>query len=174
MGGDEVSLQREGAKTTNCKENLVKKYTIQLNQEQRLALQQLVSRGTAPARKLQHAHILLKSDRSEQGPKWSDQRIHEAFDVGLATIWRVRQRFLAEGLDGALNRRPQPERPQKRRLDGEQEAHLIALACGATAEGEGQWTLRLLAQRMVKLGYVEQVSADTVRRTLKKINSSLG
>lgn len=152
----------------------MKKYTIQLSQEHRLALQHLVSTGTAPARKLQHAHILLKSDSSEQGPKWSDQRIHEAFDVGLATIWRVRQRFLTEGLDDALNRRPQPERPEKRRLDGEQEAHLIALACGATAEGEGRWSLRLLAKRMVKLGYVEQVSADTVRRTLKKMNSSPG
>ena len=159
---------------TNCKENLVKKHTIQLTPEQRQALQHLVSTGTAPARRVQHAHILLKSDSSEQGPKWSDQQIHEAFDVGLATIWRVRQRFLAEGLDNALNRRPQPARPQKRCLDGEQEAHLIALACGATAEGEGRWSLRLLANRMVKLGYVKQVSADTVRRTLKKMNSNPG
>ncbi len=79
----------------------------------------------------------------------------------------VRQRFLAAGLDHALNRRPQLERPEKRRLDGEQEAHLIALACGATAEGEGRWSLRLLASRMVQLRYVEQVSADAVRRTLK-------
>ena len=141
------------------------KHPIQLTPEQRQALQHLVSRGTAPARKVQHAHILLKSDSSERGPKWCDQQIHEAFDVGLATIWRVRQRFLAEGLDDALKRRPQPERPEKRRLDGEQEAHLIALACGATAEGEGRWSLRLLASRMVQLGDVEQVSADTVRRT---------
>jgi transposase len=152
----------------------VKKKMIMLTQEQRQRLQQLVSTGTAPARKVLHARILLKSDESELGPKWSDQQIQEAFDVGLATIWRVRQRFLSQGLDGALNRRPQPERPEKRRLDGEQEAHLIALACGATAEGEGRWSLRLLASRMVKLGYVEQVSADTVRRTLKKINSSRG
>jgi transposase len=150
------------------------KQSIMLTQEQRQRLQQLVSTGRAPARKLQHAHILLKCDESEQRPKWSDQQIHEAFDVGLATIWRVRQRFLLQGLDDALNRRPQPERPEKRRLDGEQEAHLIALACGATAAGEGCWSLRLLASRMVKLGYVEQVSADTVRRTLKKMNSSPG
>jgi transposase len=152
----------------------VKKEMIMLTQEQRQKLQQLASTGTAPAGKVLHARILLKSDESELGPKWSDQQIQEAFDVGLATIWRVRQRFLSQGLDGALNRRPQPERPEKRRLDGEQEAHLIALACGATAEGEGRWSLRLLASRMVKLGYVEQVSADTVRRTLKKINSSRG
>jgi len=156
------------------KEYLMEKKSIMLTHEQRQTLQQLVSTGTAPARKLQHAHILLKCDESEQGPKWSDQHIHEAFDVGLATIWRVRQRFLTEGLDDALNRRPQPQRPQKRRLDGEQEAHLIALACGAKAEGEGRWSLRLLASRMVQLGYVEQVSADTVRRTLKKMNSSPG
>lgn len=152
----------------------MKKEMIMLTQEQRQKLQQLASTGTAPARKVLHARILLKSDESELGPKWSDQQIQEAFDVGLATIWRVRQRFLSQGLDGALNRRPQPERPEKRRLDGEQEAHLIALACGATAEGEGRWSLRLLASRMVKLGYVEQVSADTVRRTLKKTNSSRG
>jgi transposase len=152
----------------------MKKNQVSLSEDQRQALEQLISRGTAPARKWQHAHILLKSDTSEQGPKWSDQQIHEAFDVGLATIWRVRQRLLTEGLDDALNRRPQPERPEKRRLDGEQEAHLIALACGATVEGEGQWSLRLLASRMVQLGYVEQVSADTVRRTLKKMNSSRG
>lgn len=152
----------------------MEKKSIMLTQEQRQALQQLVSTGLAPARKVRHAHILLKADESEQGPKWTDQQIHEAFDVGLATIWRVRRRFLSQGLDDALNRRPQPERPEKRRLDGEQEAHLIALACGATAEGEGRWSLRLLANRMVKLGYVEQVSADTVRRTLKKTNSSHG
>lgn len=152
----------------------MKKKMIMLTPEQRQKLQQLVSTGTAPARKVLHARILLKSDESELGSKWSDQQIQEAFDVGLATIWRVRQRFLSQGLDDALNRHPQPERPQKRRLDGEQEAHLIALACGATAEGEGRWSLRLLASRMVKLGYVEQVSADTVRRTLKKTNSSRG
>lgn len=152
----------------------MEKKTITLTPEQHAELQHLVSTGTAPARKLLHAHILLKADESQQGPGWSDQQIREAFAVGLATIWRVRQRFLVQGLDDALNRRPQPERPEKRRLDGEQEAHLIALACGAAAEGEGQWSLRLLASRMVKLGYVEQVSADTVRRTLKKMHSSHG
>lgn len=152
----------------------MKKKTIMLTAEQRQRLQHLISTGRASARLLQHAHILLKSDASEQGPKWSDQHIHEAFDVSLATIWRVRQRFLLQGLDEGLNRRPQPPRPQKRRLDGEQEAHLIALACGAKAEGEGGWSLRLLASRMVHLGYVEHLSADTVRRTLKKMNSSHG
>src|SRR2546421_10171851 len=166
--------EKKERKKAAKQENGMNKKQVSLSQEQRQALEHLISKGTAPARKVQHAHILLKSDSSEHGPNWSDQHIHEAFNVGLATIWRVRQRFLAEGLDDALNRRPQPERPEKRRLDGEQEAHLIALACGAAAEGEGQWSLRLLATRMVKLGYVEQLSADTVRRTLKKINSSRG
>ncbi len=106
----------------------MEKKTITLTPEQQAELQHLVSTGTAPARKLLHAHILLKADESQQGPAWSDQQIREAFAVGLATIWRVRQRFLVQGLDDALNRRPQPERPEKRRLDGEQEAHLIALA----------------------------------------------
>ncbi len=152
----------------------MEKIIIKLSQEQRASLQQLITAGTAPARKVMHAHILLKTDSSEQGVNWSDEQIHEAFGVGMATIWRVRRRFVEHGLDDALNRRPQPERPEKRIFDGEKEAHLIALTCGEKPEGEGEWSLRFLSERLVKLGHVEQVSHETVRQVLKKTNSNHG
>ncbi len=88
--------------------------------------------------------------------------------MSLSTIARVRQRFVEQGLQEALHRRPQPERPQKRKLDGEGQAHLVALTCGPKPEGEGRWTVRLLAEKLVALGYVEQVSYETVRQALKK------
>ena len=152
----------------------MKKNSVKLTQEQRQQLLQLIRSGKAPARKIMHAHILLKVDSSPDGPNWSDKQIQQAFGVGEASIWRVRRRFLEQGLADALNRRPQPERPEKRKLNGELEAHLIALTCGKKPEGEGRWSLRLLANKLVVLGEVEQVSYETVRRTLKKTNSSRG
>ena len=146
----------------------MKKITIKLSKEQRVSLQHLITTGTVAARKIMHAHILLKADSSEQGADWSDTEIQAALGVGKATIWRVRQRFVDHGLDDALNRRPQPERPDKRILDGEKEAHLIALTCGEKPDGEGRWSLRLLAQRLVKVGEVDAVSHETVRHVLKK------
>lgn len=152
----------------------MKKYCVQLNGEQRQQLEQLVSSGKAPARKIMHAHILLKADESQDGPHWSDEQIKQAFGVGAATIWRVRRRFVEQGLDHALNRRPQPERPEKRKLTGEVEAHLIAITCGEKPAGEGRWSLRLLAHKLVVLQEVDEVSYETVRRILKKTNSSRG
>ncbi len=152
----------------------MKKKSVKLTQEQRQQLEQLIGSGTAPARKIMHAHILLKVDGSQEGPDWSDQQIQQAFGVGASTIWRVRRRFLEQGLADALNRRPQPQRPQKRKLHGELEAHLIAITCGEKPEGEGHWSLRLLANKLVEVGEVEQDSYETVRRTLKKTNSSRG
>lgn len=150
------------------------KYIVKLDGEQRSGLEQLIRSGQAPARKLMHARILLKADSGEDGPNWPDTQISEALEVSLPTIWRVRRRFVERGLDDALTRRPQPERPGKRIFDGEKEAHLIALTCGEKPEGEGQWSLRLLAERLVKVGEVEQVSHETVRQVLKKTNSSRG
>jgi transposase len=143
---------------------------VNLTEQERQELQHLIAAGKASARKLMHARILLKADESTEGPAWPDQRISEALEVGLSTIARVRQQFVEQGLEEALNRRPQPERPQKRKLDGELEAHLVALTCGPKPEGEGRWTLRLLAEKLVALGYVEQVSYETVRQVLKKTN----
>src|SRR5882672_2015760 len=126
----------------------MKKKSIELTKEQRAELEEIVKKGQAPARKRQHAQILLKIDSGEAGPNWSDQQVKEAFDLSLATIWRIRQRFLEQGLTEALSRRPQPERPEKRKIDGEQEAHLIAVTCSQAPEGHKRWSMRLLADRL--------------------------
>ncbi len=150
------------------------KNSIHLTKAQRQALEQLISAGRAPARKIMHAQVLLKADESAQGPGWSDGQIREAFGVGLTTIWRMRRRFLEHGLDGALNRRGQPERPEKRKLTGEQEAHLIALACSRPPAGQQRWSIRLLTKTSVQMEIVEQVGRETIRQTLKKMNSNPG
>jgi transposase len=150
-----------------------KKYVVTLTEEERRMLRKMISGGKAAARRLMHAHILLKADQSEGGPNWEDAAIAQGLDVGTATVERVRKRFVEEGLQAALDRR-RPRRAYPHKLDGDGEAHLIALACGAAPEGRSRWTLRLLAERMVALEYVEELSKDTVRRTLKKTNLSLG
>lgn len=152
----------------------MKKHIICLSQEQRQTLQQIVKAGTAPARHILHAQILLKVDASKAGPNWSNKQVQEAFGAVESTIWRVRTRFLAQGLSGAVARRKPPERPEKRILQGEQEAHLITLACQNAPDGQEHWTLRLLADKLVELEVVESVSHETVRTTLKKTNSSPG
>jgi len=149
------------------------KYEVTLSEEQRHALHQLISKGKAPARKLAHARILLKIDRNAPGPRRTDEQVAEAFEMSRYTVIRIRERFVTNGLDDALTHRPHTQ-TRARALDGEQEAHLIALSCSSCPEGQARWTLRLLANRMVELGYVEQVSYETVRRTLKKTNSSRG
>jgi len=150
-----------------------KKYIVTLTKEERQMLQAMLSRGKAAAWKLMRARILLKADESPGGPEWSDAQIAEGLEVGRATVERVRKAFVEEGLEAALERR-KPRRQYLHALDGDGEAHLIALACGQAPEGRSRWTLRLLADRMVELEYVEQVSYQTVRRTLKKTNLSLG
>ena len=152
----------------------MKKYRVQLSKQERQQLEQEVKTGQGPARQLLHARIVLKADEGEQGPGWSDEQISEALEVSVPTIERVRQRFVEQGLQDAITRRRQPERPSKRKIDGEQEAHLIALACSAVPAGYDHWTMRLLADKMVALGYVEEVSHKTVWETLKKTNSSRG
>jgi transposase len=150
-----------------------KKYIVTLSQEERRILRELLSRGKAAARKLMHARILLKADVSPGGPGWDDQKIAEGLEVGRATVERLRKTFVEEGLEAALERR-KPRRQYRRKLDGDGEAHLVALACQAPPEGRSRWTLRLLADRLVQLEYVEEISYQTVHRTLKKTNSSLG
>ena len=152
---------------------MMKKYIVTLTEEERRILREMLSRGKAAARKLMHARILLKADASEDGPNWRDAAIAEGLEVGRATVERVRKRFVEEGFEATLNRH-KPRRHYRRTLDGDGEAHLVALACSQAPEGRSRWTLRLLAGRMVALEYVEALSKDTVRRTLKKMNSSLG
>ena len=145
-----------------------KKFIVRLSVEERSQLEALIARGKAAARKLTRARILLKADCGSLGPARTDEQISDALDLGAITVHRVRRSFVEGGLDGALARRPVPRRP--RMLDGEQEAHLIALACGSPPAGRCRWTLRLLADRLVELGHVAKVSHETVRRMLKKTN----
>jgi hypothetical protein len=147
----------------------IKKYKVTLTDEERLQLRQMISAGKAAARKLTHARILLKADASEGGPNWRDDQIGQSLEVGTATVERVRKQFVEQGMEAALERR-KPDRDYERRLDGVGEAHLIALACGQPPEGREHWTMQLLAEGMVGLAYVESVSRETVRRTLKKTN----
>ncbi len=143
-------------------------YSITLSQQQRHTLEQFVKTGTAPARAITPAQVMLKADDSSLGPKWSDRQIEEAFAMSYKTILRIRKRFVQQGMQAAVHRRKQPERPQKRKLDGEQEARVIALLCQESPEGSEQWSLRLLAGRLVELEIVESISHETVRQTLKK------
>ena len=145
----------------------MKKYVVTLTEEERQPLRGMVSRGKGAARKLIHARILLKADAGEGGPAWEDRAIAEGLEVGIATVERIRRQFVEEGLPAALARR-KPRREYARKLDGEGEAHLIALACSHAPEGRSRWTLRLLAERMVALEYVDEVSKNTVARVLKK------
>jgi transposase len=136
-------------------------------------LEQLTKKGKTAAYKMNHARILLKADINQKEGGWTDRQISESLNIGHATIERVRQRFVEYGLESALNRQEQKNRRPKI-IDGEKEAYLIALACGETPTGKGNWTLRMLADKMVELEYVEQVSTETIRQTLKKTNLNLG
>jgi transposase len=149
------------------------KYIVKLSDGEREQLAQLLTAGTEKARTLMRARILLKSDASEAGPKWSYAQICEAFDVTAVTVTTVRKAYVERGLEAAIRRKP-PAREYAPRLDGRAEAHLIALACGSPPTGQERWTLRLLQERLVALDIVAQVSHETVRKTLKKTNLSLG
>ena len=146
-----------------------KRYTVTLTGIERAQLERLIAAGTAPARKLMHARILLKADAGPGGPGWVDTRIAEAVAVSQPTVARVRRQYVEQGLEAALNRRP-PRRAYRRKLDGAQEAHLIALAGGGPPAVHGRWSLRLLGDRMVELDHVEDVPYQTVRRVLKRTN----
>jgi transposase len=150
-----------------------KKFPVTLTESQRDHLKQLIAAGTAPARKLTHARILLKADSSPGAPKWTDDAIADAVEVSQPTVARVRRQFVEQGLEAALNRRA-PRRAYVRKLDGKQEARLVALACGEPPTGRAHWTLQLLADKLVELEIVEAVSSQTVRRTLKKTGLSPG
>ena len=150
-----------------------KVFQVQLSLAERARLQALVTNGSATAHSHIHARILLKADAGPDGPAWTDAMISSALDVGLSTVARVRQSAVQDGVETALQRRL-PKRVYQRTLDGVAEAHLLALTCSTPPEGAGRWSLRLLAERMVELHYVEAVSHETVRQTLKKTNSNPG
>src|SRR5262245_36477336 len=129
----------------------MKKYQVTLSIEERQHLSDLIARGQAAARTLAHARMLLKADATAGGPAWTDERIAEAVEVGHATVERVRQRFVEQGLEAALRRQPQERPSRERTLDGRAEAHLVALACSAPPAGRKEWTLKLLADKLVEL-----------------------
>jgi hypothetical protein len=149
-----------------------KAYVVRLLPAERALLGDLLAAGTAPARALTHARILLKADQGPDGPAWPDPRIAEAVEVSVATVARVRRRWVEGGLDDALHRRPTGPRPRK--LDGAQEARLVAVACSAPPAGRERWSLRLLAERLVELEVVDGIAPNTVRAVLKKTSSSRG
>lgn len=144
-----------------------KKYPVALTDPQRQQLQELIAAGTAPARKLAHARVLLKADQGPGGPAWVDEAIAAAVEVSQPTVCRIRQRFVERGLAAALDRRA-PRRAYERKLDGAQEARLVAVACSAPPVGHKRWSLRLLADKLVELAIADEVSYQTVRRILKK------
>lgn len=150
-----------------------KKYIVTLTDEERFELENVIRSGKAAARKLIRARILLKADSASGRKGWTDAAICRALDVSSPTVWRTRKRFVLESFEAALNSR-RPGRHYKRKLDGQQEAHLIAIACSQPPQGRQRWTLRLLRNRMVELRLVESLSHETVREVLKKTNSSPG
>jgi transposase len=149
------------------------KHRVHLSEPQRLDLSKRIAAGRGSARELAHSRIILKTDEGPGGPGWRDEEIARALDVSTATIERVRRRFVADGLAAAVRRKP-PAREYRRALDGEAEAHLVALSCSEPPTGKAKWSMRLLAERLVELRVVEAVSDETVRRVLKKTRSSRG
>jgi transposase len=146
-----------------------KKYIVDLTDSERTELEQLTKKGKIAAYKMNHARILLLADINQQEGGWTDLKISEALNLGQATIERVRQRFVESGIESALSRKKQPNRRVKI-LDGEKEAYLISIACSETPMGKAKWTLQMLADKMIELQYVEKISRETIRKTLKKTN----
>ena len=149
------------------------KYFVVLTPEDRTYLEHLIFAGNLPARTFKKANILLQSDRSEQGPAWTYEQISAAYKVSQMLVTETRRKYVQEGLPQALYRR-KPDREYQYVIDGDAEAHLIAAACGKPPDGYARWTLRLLRDYMVKAGYVERVSHETIRQALKKARLSLG
>lgn len=150
----------------------MKKYLVTLTADEREQLTALIAAGTAAAKKLAHARILLKADQADGGPGWTDDAIAEAVEVSTDTVARVRRRFVEQGLEAALVRKKQDKPSRERVLDGVAEAKLLAVACSEPPDGRTAWTLRMLADKLVELEVVGSVSAETVRRAMKKTSSS--
>jgi hypothetical protein len=152
----------------------MKKYIIRLSPDERDALTKLTSSGRGPARMFARAHVLLKADQGTLGSSWQDEKISEAFDITVQTIERIRKQFIEEGLDAVLSRHEYQQKVSRKKIDGDVEAHLVALSCSKPPQGRARWTLRLLADSIVELGYVESISYEAIRQTLKKTKLNLG
>ena len=152
----------------------MKKYVVELTSQERRQLEELIKKGKVAGYKIRHAQMLLKADQGKEGPGWHDKQIADAFGAHLTTVESLRKRLVEEGLDAALQRKKQARPSRERKLDGDGEARLISLACSQPPEGRNEWSLRLLADRLVELSVVDSISHMTVSRTLKKTSSSPG
>jgi transposase len=141
---------------------MVKKYVVELTAEERVELEALTSKNKADRNKVVKAFALLKADEG-----WLDEAIVEAYNISLRTVERIRERFVEEGLEAALNRKPS-NRVYRRKIEGDEEAHLIALCCSDPPEGHARWTMQLLADKMVELEYVDSISDETIRTVLNR------
>lgn len=152
----------------------MKKYIVRLTPEERATLKKLLTSGRGSGRMFTRVRILLKADQSDEVTSWPDEKISEAFDVTVQTIEKVRKQLVEEGFEAVLSRHPYTQKVSRKKIDGDVEAHLIALCCSEPPKGRVRWTLRLLADKVVELGYVDSISYEAVRQTLKKTNLSLG
>lgn len=150
-----------------------KKYIVKLDKNERKDLLALTRKGKLAAIKMKHIQVLLRADSGEQGDNWSDEKIASSLDVSTKTICRIRQAFVEDGLEAALNRK-EHKNFKPRKLGGNEEARLIALCCSKVPKGACRWSLRLLADKLVELEIVENISHETIRQTLKKTNLNLG
>ena len=142
-------------------------YKVTLTKEEREELLAIINKGTHSSQRYRSAYILLNADRGEFSERVTNEEMAKVLKVGMRTIDRIKRRFVEDGLDAALERK-ESERKYERKADGDVEAHLIALSCGKPPKGFGRWSLRLLADKMVELKYVENISHETVRTVLKK------
>ena len=149
------------------------KYIVRLTEEERKYLIELTKTGKVAAKKITHARILLRTDANKENENFKDEVIKDLEHVSSKTVSRIRQLFVEEGLEAALNRKPH-KRVKPRSLDGEQEAKLVAICCSQAPEGRARWTLKLLSNQLVEMKVVESIATETVRLTLKKMNLSLG
>ncbi len=149
---------------------MLKKYIVRLSEEERAALEELVSSGCARAQKIRHAKILLQADAS--GPNWTDSQIKQTLETSQSTIERVREAFACSGIEASLNRKPlarkDPDKSLARKLDRTKEERLLALADSPAPHGHKRWSLRLLANKMVEMEHIDGLSYETVRRALKR------
>jgi biotin operon repressor len=152
----------------------MKKYIVRLSNGERKTLTKLITSGRGPARIFTRGRILLKADQSDKGPGWSDERISEALEITVQTIEKVRKQLVEEGFDAVLSRREYTQKVSRKKIDGDVEAHLVALCCSEPPKGRSRWTLRLLADSIVELGYVDSISHEAVRQTLKKTHLNHG
>ncbi len=149
------------------------RYKVTLTKEEREELKTVLGKGTHTSQKYRNACILLNSDESPEGQKLSNEKIAQVLHINTKTVERIKQRFVEDGFDECMDRKPYPRKGPKK-ADGDFEAHLIALSCSQAPEGYARWSLRLLADKMVEMKYTDSISHETVRRVLKKTKSSRG